>query len=357
MTKIMLPSLVRSTKPPLMSEMLEYRRPAGSKTERKFIKRFLRPLGVESDGYGNVYKRVGDAPVAWCCHTDTVHSQGGLQRVTWDNEGLYFLKNPKESSCLGADDTAGVWLMINMIMAERPGLYIFHRSEERGGQGSLFIAKDGALLDGIKIAIALDRRGTTDVITHQAGGRCCSKEFAESLAGAIGMKYKPSANGIFTDTANYTEIVPECTNLSVGYNGEHSSTEMLDGKHLKALLDRMLELDVSSLVVKRDPKEVEYDWTDRYYGGGWGRFRDYGSTTSGTSSQWSWDRRRNRYVETTYQRGKEVEYDEADELEQMTMEQIVETYPYEVADFLDHHGIGADDLVSYIKQCYGLGRK
>jgi len=65
--------------------------------------------------------------------------------------------------------------------------------------GSKFIAKrTPALLTGIDYAIALDRKGSRDVITHQFG-RCCSDAFAKSLAqGAellMAWAYKPDSSG------------------------------------------------------------------------------------------------------------------------------------------------------------------
>src|SRR5215207_8746363 len=56
-----------------LHEMLTYRRPASSKTEEQFIERYIRPLGVATDGAGNLHKRIGNADILWSCHTDTVH--------------------------------------------------------------------------------------------------------------------------------------------------------------------------------------------------------------------------------------------------------------------------------------------
>jgi hypothetical protein len=169
-------------------EMLSYRRPGGSKTERKFIRRYLAPLSMQIDQYGNHIKRIGDAPILWSCHTDTVHKFGGRQHTKIQSNIVS--ANDAQSNCLGADCTAGVWLMTEMIRANIPGLYVFHREEESGGMGSNWLLKNTPeLLEGIKYAIAFDRRGNKSVITHQFGGRCCSDAFAASLANAIGMEH------------------------------------------------------------------------------------------------------------------------------------------------------------------------
>jgi hypothetical protein len=110
--------------------------------------------------------------------------------------------------------------------------------------------------------VAFDRRGTWSVITHQFGGRCCSDEFGEALAAQLNMHnddfmYVTDDGGVFTDTANYTEIIPECTNLSVGYYDEHTDRERLDLAHLFALRDALLKVNWGALPVKRDPTKFE----------------------------------------------------------------------------------------------------
>lgn len=242
-----------------LMDMLTYKRPAGSKTERRFIREFIHPLGVDTDAMGNLYKRIGRAPVVWSCHTDTVHRDGGTQAISVA-AGRVVLAKTSQSNCLGADDTAGVWLLTEMIKANRPGLYIFHRAEEIGGVGSSHIAsKTPNLLTGMDCAIALDRRGTTDIITHQAGGRCCSDAFAGALARALGTGYAPDSGGLFTDTANYTGLIGECTNVSVGYYSEHSAREALDIEHVLKLRQALLAIDTESLPIERTPGEPDPD--------------------------------------------------------------------------------------------------
>lgn len=257
-------------------EMLTAKRPAGSKAERRFIKQYIEPLGVTRDAMGNLCKRIGDAPVLWSCHTDTVHRDGGSQMVVV-RDGFAMLPKDSTSNCLGADDTAGVWVMSEMIRAKRPGLYVFHRAEEIGGVGSSHIAsRNPGLVDGIACAIALDRRGTGDVITHQ-GGRCCSDAFAKALAASLGGSYAPSSQGIFTDTANYVDLIGECTNLSVGYSNEHKATECLDIPFVAGLRDTLLDLDTSDLPIVRKPGEEE-DFIDyRPHGAHWSQWEDYDS--------------------------------------------------------------------------------
>lgn len=296
--------------------MLRWKRPAGSKTERRFIREYIMPLGVQQDRAGNLFKRIGDAPVMWSCHTDTVHHSGGTQHVKVKN-GIAALTPDSKSNCLGADDTAGVWIMREMIRAERPGLYVFHRSEEVGGLGSDYIAsKTPELVDGIGCAIALDRMGTTDVITHQ-GLRCCSDAFAVALAGKLGMGYAPSDAGVFTDTANYTGIIGECTNLSVGYYRQHTASESLDVTFAVGLRDILLSLDARDLPIVRKPGE--FDDEDFHCRPG-----DYSGSAYGSFGGLDMD----------------------DHYQQMRMCDLVEAHPQETADILREYGLTTDDLLS-----------
>ena len=239
-----------------LTGMLKHKRPAYSKQDEIFIEQYIEPVNVFDDDAGNLIKVIGDDPeVMWSCHTDTVHMTSGYQEVRV--KGQYIGVNDKNSNCLGADDTAGVWLMLELIRAGKEGLYVFHRAEEVGGKGSSFIARNTPdLLKNIKCVIALDRKGTRDVITHQ-GTRCCSDTFAQSLADALDMKFELSDKGLFTDSANYTDIVGECTNLSVGYENAHSDKEILDMAFLQNLSNKLVALDYSKLVYDRKAGDID----------------------------------------------------------------------------------------------------
>lgn len=261
-----------------LANMLTFCRPNQSKTERKFIAKYLVPLGVHFDKYGNIYKQIGNDPIVlWSCHTDTVHSMHGPQKIVyWSNKNtgdIHFCvdqtQKGRKSSCLGADDTCGIWLMTQMIRNNIPGLYIFHRAEEVGGKGSGWIAEHNKFaVKGIRFAIAFDRRGEKSIITHQRSKRCCSDEFAASLAEQLGMGHKCDTGGSFTDTASYVDLIAECTNVSVGYDGAHTSNEDTNVDYLFRLRDALLKMDVSKLVEKRKAGENTPLYTSYNYSGG-----------------------------------------------------------------------------------------
>jgi hypothetical protein len=300
-------------------KMHTYCRPAGSDTEKRFNARYIDCFnGVRIDEAGNriitILNHDDTKPrILWSSHTDTVHSKDGTQKLVY-GAGLLSLSSSADSSCLGADCTVGVWIMREMILRDIPGLYIFHAAEEVGGIGSRYIAtKTPELLDGIDYAIALDRRGTTSVITHQ-GSRCASDDFGNALAAQLSTKdhtYKLDTGGTFTDTANYTDIVPECTNLSVGYYHAHSSAEYLDVTFAAYLLERLCQLDVTTLPVSRKAGDDDGYYDSRFY-----------SPSSYTP----------RYSSTNKTALEDLVYDNA----------------YAAAQLLDEMGITADDFEQYI---------
>ncbi len=373
-----------------MSEMLTYRRPHRSKTERKFIQRFITPLGVIHDKYGNRYKRIGEAPIMYSCHTDTVHRDGGIQDIAV-NKATFKLSRKSKSNCLGADNGAGVWLMREMILAEKPGLYVFHRGEECGGLGSKFLTKNTPeLVKDIQAAIAFDRRNTKSIITRQFGGRCCSDEFADSLAEQLKLGHKKDTGGSFTDTANYTDLIPECTNVSVGYDHEHSWLETLDMNYLIELRQSMLEYDWEKLVIKRKAGEKEtYTYKDYRKGWDWWAkdenetWSEYYNKKRGKGS-YDYDKGSNVLTYTPPEHRKPVgflsdetildrqgdllpdghelgdeslaEYTKSEKSpeDRSMMIRMIKNNPLLIANFLEDYGIGVDEVADFLHQAGGL---
>ena len=245
-------------------EMHSYMRPAGSAVEREFCTRYIAGLpGAYRDVFGNWHVKVTEDPILWSSHTDTVHRVQGMQRIKVGADGMMRLhrKSKRVSSCLGADDTVGVYLLTEMIKAGMPGYYLFHFGEEQGCKGSRDIAEDySEWLQRFDAAIAFDRAGKADIITHQCGQRTASDTFARSLAEQLngsGMRYVPCDRGLFTDTESYAEIIPECTNVSIGYENAHSGQECVDTNHVMRLRDRVVDIDIRELVIARDPSVRE----------------------------------------------------------------------------------------------------
>lgn len=244
-------------------------------------------LGLEKDSFtkdefGNLSVKIGESDVMFTSHLDTATS--ALTKVNHVFDKNIIKTDGK--SILGADDKAGVTVMLYMIEKKVPGLYYFFLGEEVGCLGSKKVAADQKIqkIEGINKVVSFDRRGTTSVITYQSSKRCASDEFGEALAKEFNrvddtFKYKTDPTGVLTDSVQFISIYPECTNISVGYQSEHTFNESQDIEHLEKLAVACTKVDWSSLPVKRDPSKVEYRSYGSYggyYGRGWDDDYDYG---------------------------------------------------------------------------------
>jgi hypothetical protein len=202
-------------------------------------------------------------------------------------------------SILGADDKAGVTIMLYMIKNQIPGLYYFFLGEEVGCVGSKKVAsvQKENKVEGINKVISFDRRGTNSVITYQSSKRCCSDNFGKTLSAQLNQadvdfKYENDPTGILTDSVQFISIYPECTNISVGYQSEHTFSETQNIKHLEKLAEACLKVDWNSLPVERDPSVVEYKTYGSYGGWGYPGWDDddyyYGTRQSGYSTYNNW---------------------------------------------------------------------
>ena len=227
------------------------------------------PDGTQKDVNGNYFLVVGDEPTSmFTCHLDTACSKQVYVNHRFDGK---FIKTDGKT-ILGADDKAGMTVILFMIENKVPGLYYFFIGEEVGCIGSTDAARDQKSFKDIKRCISFDRRGTTSVITHQFWGRCCSNSFANELSKRfndtnLGLNYSPDDTGMVTDSAQFISFIPECTNISVGYYREHTNEEHQDIEHLVKLCKAVVQIDWETLPVDRDLSVVdEDDWSNYFVG-------------------------------------------------------------------------------------------
>lgn len=176
----------------------------------------------------NFYYKQGKSKTLFCSHLDTACSLCERVNYTQINNFIYSDK----STILGADDKAGVMVLLSLIKANVPGTYYFFVGEECGRIGSEWAARNlKHTFTKFDRAIAFDRRGTGSIISHQLGERSCSDAFCSSLAFEYkknGLFFTQDERGLYTDTAAFIDSIPECTNISVGFNHEHSHSEKID---------------------------------------------------------------------------------------------------------------------------------
>lgn len=210
------------------------------------------PKGAIKDKCGNYYYQVGNSDTIFTCHLDTVCKEVKKVNHIFDKN---IIKTDGTTN-LGADDKAGMTVMLYMISKNVPGLYYFFIGEEVGciGSSNLAYSED---FSKYKRCVSFDRRGYGSVITHQLRGRCCSKEFADKLSSELSkglLEFAPDSTGIVTDSASFMSQIPECTNISVGYFKEHTVNEHQDILYLKNLCDAVVGVNWEDLPCVRDPK-------------------------------------------------------------------------------------------------------
>lgn len=289
-----------------LARALSMKRPHGTRGVEEFTdwlathapKKYALHRSYDSVGNLHIDARVDHTSrTLFVAHVDTVHRECGPNKIR-KTQGMWYA----DGACLGADDGAGCALLMHLLYAHVPGYYIFTQGEERGGIGAKFLADHSPeLLGQFDRAIAFDRRGIDSVITHQGWGRCCSDEFASALSGELCadgvLMYLGDDTGVYTDTAEFVDIIPECTNISVGYMNEHSDRETLDIHHFAALAAAVVKIKWDALPTERDPTFVEElppakPWVTTYgtsWDGAWkGTWDEYTSNKATTYSEAEW---------------------------------------------------------------------
>lgn len=201
---------------------------------------------------GNVWIRIpgpGD-DVVWASHLDTVGTEPEPVRFRHDGDTLA----TDGETILGADDKVGVAIMTMMVRAGVPGTYAFFTREEIGRLGSIEAAEEIAedIAKGRaarpRAVISLDRRGTDSCVTHQQGGRCCPDAWAAELCRRIAahsdgrVRLRPDPTGVSTDSLSFVGLVEQCTNLSVGYRDQHTTSERVDLRFAHGLCLALISL-------------------------------------------------------------------------------------------------------------------
>ncbi len=238
--------------------------------------------GLESDEFGNLFVKIGESDVMFTSHLDTASPANTKVNHVFDGNVI----KTDGKSILGADDKAGVTVMMYMIKKRVPGLYYFFLGEEVGCIGSKKVAavQKENKIEGINKVISFDRRNTKSIITYQSSQRCASDTFGKALSEQLNkadetFSYDIDPTGVLTDSVQFIKIYSECTNISVGYQSEHTFSESQDIDHLEKLAVACTKVDWNGLPVERDPSKTEY----RSYVG-YGGYDDWGYDDDGYPS-------------------------------------------------------------------------
>lgn len=218
----------------------------------------LLPNNIKSDEWGNYYIQVGESETLFTCHLDNYCKI--KEKINHVIEGNIIKTD--ESTILGADNKAGVTAILYMISKGVPGFYYFFLGEEPilsgGCWGSTQVVDNKPdFLKKFKRAIAFDRKMTGSIITRQMAQQCCSDEFADSLIEEFsksGLPMQKDKTGYYTDTGNFLELIPECTNISIGVWNEHHNTEYVDISYVEKVAEAACKVNWEKLPSVREPK-------------------------------------------------------------------------------------------------------
>ena len=213
---------------------------------------------LSQDEIGNYYKIVGNNPTTmFTSHLDTRGDRQLDVKLETFKEGDDECIKTDGNTILGADDKAGVTLMLYMIDNNVTGLYYFFIGEEKnlkGSKGLCDIYDEVKYLTSIKRCISFDRKDYNSVITHQSKIPCCSEDFGKALCDEyndLGLDMKLDPTGVGSDSASFMNKIPECTNISVGNFNEHSVDEYQNIDFLKRLAEASININWDSLPIKR----------------------------------------------------------------------------------------------------------
>ena len=159
---------------------------------------------------------IGDIPIALVAHMDTVFKSPVKnfyydikKNTVWSPEGL------------GADDRAGIFIILQILKSGMRPSVILTRDEEIGCCGAFGFSQMPCPFKDLKYLIELDRRGSCDCVFYD----CVNEEFIDYV----------ESFGFIEDFGSFSDISALCpewgicgVNLSVGYENEHEKIETLN---------------------------------------------------------------------------------------------------------------------------------
>lgn len=278
-------------KPSLLAlQIMTYRRQYNSAGIKEFCENWLSPkltaimMKLSAQGYTVAYNTVGSneagklnycidvskkgmplSDVLFVAHYDTVDREtynkfGAIEptrKYVSIKDGIAYLDLTKPMNanvnCLGADDGAGLAVMLNLMANGVLGGYCFTTGEECGGIGANAVHSNyHTFLKQYKIAVEIDRAGKSEIIKTQSEGECASEDFTQWLCTQLGMNHKPSDLGSYTDVSTFAMTIPECVNISAGYLNQHTTKEIVDLKYLDMLAERVASVQWSIAPIVRE---------------------------------------------------------------------------------------------------------
>ena len=245
----------------------------------------LAPAGslVKTDKWGSLWidTRTDKSRTMFAAHLDTVEKKDVEGKIPIEITPSGIVRSIDHNAVMGVDDGGGVAMIVSLLLAGIPALYLFTQGEECGGLPAKFAVNDPWIHD-LDRCIAFDRKGTRDIVANQAHGILASRAFVEDLAGRLGMGHS-WAIGSYTDSSEFFNQIKEIVNISIGYEANHTARETLDYNYFKALRKVCLTLDWETLPTIGGDKSAGRNGASKYWGsyGPLGRGSNYSQSSPG----------------------------------------------------------------------------
>lgn len=232
----------------LLVKMFQYGEKELLAMMHNLLKRYYKQIYYNKDHY---LIAVGeDTKIGVVAHCDTVFYKQPSEEdiyydvyrnVLWSPEGL------------GADDRAGLFIILKLLQYKMRPTVILTLGEESGGLGAQELIKAFPHNEfDLKFLIQLDRRGSNDCVFYS----CDNKEFTKKIE-SYGFCEK---QGTFTDISYIAPAwgIAAC-NLSVGYQDEHTRQERL------YISDMIQTLKKVRTILKDEPTLQKYEYIESQY--------------------------------------------------------------------------------------------
>jgi hypothetical protein len=219
------------------------------------------PIGWKKDSIGNYIYNIGDSKTMFTSHLDT--SSKERQKINHVIDGNIIKTDG--ATILGGDNKAGCVVLFYMIENKIPGTYYFFLGEEMAvhsnyPHGSLLaIENDIEQFRKFDRIVSFDRKEKGQLITRQLGKNCCSDEFSDKLISEFeknGVKYEKDRTGYYTDSAFFSNIIPEVVNLSIGVYNEHHNNEYVDISYIEQVSKAAIKVDWENLPTIRKIENI-----------------------------------------------------------------------------------------------------
>lgn len=234
-----------------------------SKSQKELFKYFMEinPKHIDqalNDKY-IILKKDNKTKPLLCVHLDTINTHSKCKDDKCDykhivvfDEGM-MLKPTTSLSCLGADDRAGVYIILNHYnqLIEKYHIGVFC-DEEIGAKGS------GSMhsLEHVSCFIGLDREGSKQVATY-------GYDNAELLSKFTNLGFTERM-GSFTDASVLAQMFNlACCNLSVGYYYQHTANEYVLFDDISSTIELLLNVD---LIFDKEDYPIETTYYGYNYG-------------------------------------------------------------------------------------------